>query len=151
MTHNATMDMIARLHSFVQRYAKIMKYLISGGSAAVVNLSVLYIVTERFHVWYLASSFVANIAAFFVSFFLQKFWTFGNASVDRIKKQLFFYFVVALFNLGANTMFMYVFVEYGGLHYIVAQICTSALIAIESFFVYQHLIFHSKITNNSTS
>ncbi len=129
------------LTSFVLKYSKILKYLISGGSAAAVNLSVIYVVTDMFHVWYLLSSVVANVVAFFVSFFLQKFWTFNNASVGLMKKQLMLYFVVAAMNLVINTMLMYLFVEDFHLHYLIAQIATSALIAVESYFVYQHLIF----------
>lgn len=132
------------LTTLINKNAKVLKYLISGGSAAVVNLSVLYISTDILHVWYLASSVLANIIAFFVSFFLQKFWTFNNASVELVKKQLALYLLVAVINLGINTLLMFVFVEYAQLHYLLAQIVTSGLIAIESFFVYQHFIFMPK-------
>ncbi len=128
----------------------ILKYLISGGSAAVVNLSVLYIVTDMLHVWYLLSSVIANVTAFFVSFFLQKFWTFSNATVGMMKKQLVLYIVVAAMNLGINTLFMYLFVEDFHLHYLIAQIATSALIAVESYFVYQHLIFKRTDSRSTT-
>ena len=125
----------------IQRHKKVIKYLISGCSAAVVNLSVLYVLTEFGQIWYIASSGFAFVAAFAVSFTLQKFWTFGDASVHMIKKQLVMYLVAAVINLGVNTMLMYSFVEYLHLHYLIAQIITSGLLAIGSFFVYQHLIF----------
>lgn len=129
------------------KYSKVLKYLISGGSAAVVNLTVLYVSTDIFHVWYIASSVLASIIAFFVSFFLQKFWTFNNASVDLIKKQLALYVLVAIINLVLNTLLMYLFVEFGQLHYLLAQIVTSGLIAVESYFVYQYFIFGTTTKN----
>lgn len=132
---------MATLTSFVLKYSKVLKYLISGGSAAVINLGVLYVFTEYFGVWYLASSGIAFVFAFMVSFTLQKFWTFGDASVQMIKKQLMLYLVAAAFNLAINTVLMYAFVEHLGIHYFFAQIITSGIIAIGSFFVYQHLIF----------
>ena len=137
------MDHISLL---INKNSKVLKYLISGGSAAVVNLSVLYVSTDILHVWYLASSVLANILAFFVSFFLQKFWTFNNASVELVKKQLALYLLVAVINLGINTLLMFMFVEYVELHYLLAQIVTSGLIAIESFFVYQYFIFIPRVT-----
>jgi putative flippase GtrA len=55
--------------------------------------------------------------------------------------QLGIYFFVAVGNLVLNTVLMYLFVEKIGLYYLIAQIVASALIAVESFFVYQRLIF----------
>jgi putative flippase GtrA len=130
-----------QLLSIISRHSKILKYLISGGIAAITNLSILYVFTEYVHVWYLISSGFAFIGSFFVSFGLQKFWTFADASVHMIVKQLMVYFFVALINLGLNTLMMYGFVEYGDIHYILAQIITSAFIAMGSYFVYKHLIF----------
>ena len=125
----------------ITKYSKILKYLISGGSAAIINLGILFVLTNYFAVWYLASSGMAFICAFMVSFSLQKFWTFGDASLHLIKKQLVMYLGAAVLNLGLNTLLMYGLVEHLGLHYIFAQIITSGIIAIGSFFVYQYLIF----------
>lgn len=126
---------------FNHRYARILKFLISGGSAAVVDLGLLYVFTDIFHIWYLLSAVLAFLAAFAVSFSLQKFWTFNDRSLDVIHKQLGMYLVLALFGLGVNTLAMYILVDHAGLHYLAAQILTSAFIAVGNFFAYKHFIF----------
>lgn len=127
---------------FNHRHARILKFLISGGTAAAVDLGLLYLLTDVFHVWYLLSAGLAFIAAFAVSFSLQKFWTFNNHDLELIHRQLTMYLVLALFGLGVNTFSMYGLVDHAGFHYIGAQIITSAFIAVGNFFVYKHLIFN---------
>lgn len=116
---------------------KIIKYLISGCTAAVVNLGLLFVLTHLLHIWYIFSSILAFLVAFFVSFFLQKFWTFSNASTVDIHNQMMIYFIPASINLGINTTLMYLFVDFAHLHYMFAQIIASGLIAFESFFIYR--------------
>lgn len=132
--------------SLLARYGKILRFLISGGSAAVTNLGVLYIATHILGVWYIASSVIAFVLSFFVSFTMQKFWTFGNSSMHLLQGQMIKYFIFMIINLGVNTLMMYFFVEYSGLHYMAAQILTMALLAFVSFFVYQFVIFKSTVS-----
>jgi len=126
--------------------ARVFRYLLSGGIALGTDLALLYLFTNIFGIWYLASAIAAFILAFAVSFLLQKFWTFGDHSREGLHIQLGVYFFVAIVNLALNTLVVYLFVEQGGLHYLVAQIAASALIAVESFFVYQHFIFKTTDT-----
>jgi len=92
------------------------------------------------------SAIMAFILAFGVSFTLMKFWTFSDSSQEDLHMQIVAYLFVAIINLILNTFLVYAFVEWISLYYIFAQIVASALIAIESFFVYQNFIFRKNIT-----
>jgi putative flippase GtrA len=145
---------------FAHRHARILKFLISGGTAAVVDLGVLYLLSDVYTNWYaglieksdavLIAAIIAFVFAFGVSFTLQKFWTFEDSSVDVIHSQLAMYLVLALCGLGVNTLFMYVLLNYTGLHYLAAQIFASAFIAVGNFFVYKHFIFTGAVPAGST-
>lgn len=124
-------------------HTKILRFLISGGISLGTDLVLLYIFTDILGIWYLASAIAAFILAFGVSFTLHKFWTFGDLSREDIHMQAGIYFLVAVVNLALNTLLVYLFVERAGFHYLIAQITASALIAIESFFVYQRYIFRT--------
>jgi len=119
---------------------KIVRYVISGGTAAFVDLSLLYVFTDIFGIWYILSSIVAFLIAFIVSFTLQKFWTFKDNSRENISSQVIIYLVVTSLNLGLNTLGIYAFVHYLTFYYLAAQIIVSLFIAVESYFVY-HLVF----------
>ena len=125
-------------------YRRAVKYIVSGGTAALVNITLLYFFTDTLGIWYLISAVLSFIVAFVVSFCFQKFWTFGDHSIDLMHSQAAVYLIVALVNLGINTALIYGFVEFVGIHYLIAQIMAGLIIACESFFVYKRFIFHSR-------
>ncbi len=134
-----------------ERYFKIIRYLISGGTAAAISIGLLFVFTHYAHIWYLTSSILSYTIAFLVSFTLQKFWTFRNTSLELWRRQISIYFVIFLANVFLNTLIVYCFVEYGGVHYLTSQIIAAGLIAIASFFLYKHLVFKSPSVQESTA
>lgn len=123
------------------KYHQIMKYIISGGTAAVVTIGSIYIFTDIFHIWYLVSGVFAFIAGFIVSFILQKFWTFADHSTDNVHIQAGMYLLVALINLAWNTFLLWLFVDIFHFWYILGQIFAGAIVALSSFFIYKRFIF----------
>lgn len=137
-------DIVKKIYAVIDAknpiLTKIFRYIISGGTAAVVDLSLLYLFTDIFGIWYLFSAVGAFLVAFLVSFNLQKYWTFKDGSKDRIKTQAAGYFLITAINLGLNTLGIFLLVHYGKIHYLPAQFIVSALIAVESYFIY-HFVF----------
>jgi putative flippase GtrA len=80
---------------------------------------------------------IAFLVAFFVSFSLQKFWTFRDKSRDRISKQLLGYLANGLVGLYLNGWLMKLLVEDYALWHLLAQILVSAVIALQNFLVYR--------------
>ncbi len=125
------------------KHLKILKYIISGGTAAFINIFLLYLLIEWIHYPYLRSSVFSFVVSFFVSFILQKFWTFNDNSKDGAKKQLAIYLLVAITNLGVNTLFVYLLVEYIKIWPVWAQIISGASIALYSFFIYKFIFYET--------
>jgi putative flippase GtrA len=121
------------------RVPQTVRYVISGGTGAVVNIGTLFVLTHFLGVWYLLSSAIAFLAAFLVSFTLQRTWTFEHRTVDGLARHTSLYFIVAVANTFLNTAFVFGFVEYLHIWYIVAQVVSGVLIAIVSFFVYKKI------------
>lgn len=134
-----------------------IKYIISGGSAAVIMFGSLYILTEYIGLWYIHSVIIAFLLSFVVSFTMQKFWTFQNKDKKYIHKQLSLYLLVSVFNLIFNGSVVYFLVEWVEIWYMGAQFITSAVLALTSFLIYKFLIFNNKentsdsITQESSS
>jgi putative flippase GtrA len=120
--------------------AKAVRYLISGGSAAVVNLGSFAVMTKVFGVWYLAASIAAFLLSFVVSFVLQRSWTFEVRGTTALVEHTSLYFIAALANLALNTFIVFLLVEYAGSGSLLAQFIAGVIVACESFFVYR-LIF----------
>lgn len=141
MTRNL-MDKVKQLfHAYA---AKLIRFFLSGGSAAITNLLVLYICTAKLHIYYVLSSVISFAVSFVVSFTLQKFWTFRDKTMHTLNRQMLKYLTITLINLGVNTLLIYVFVESFHLHYMFAQVMAMMVIAIWSFFIYHFLIFKNE-------
>lgn len=125
---------------------KAMRYIISGGMATITNVLFLFIFTDLLGFWYVLSAVGSYLISFIVSFIMQKYWTFGDNSSDRIGSQAVLYIIVTTTNLGLNTLGIFLLVHYGHVYYLLAQLMVSLLIAIESFFIYRYL-FRTKTGN----
>lgn len=126
-------------HAFNHRMK--IKYVLAGGTAAAVDVGLLFLLTDLLKIWYITSAIIAFIFAFSVSFTLQKFWTFRDGETSLMHVQIGKYFLTAIINLSINTALMYFFVDYLGIWYILSQIIIGLSIAIGSYFVYKKLIF----------
>lgn len=143
---NWTLNKYKFLNENYASHMKIVRYIISGCTAAFTDLVALYIFTDIFGIWYIISTPLAFVIAFGVSFGMQKYWTFRDHSSGNVGKQGMVYFVVSLTNLFVNTFLVFAFTEWVGFHYMFSQFLAGGLIAISSFFIYQKLIFNqSKI------
>jgi len=117
-----------------------LRYLMSGGTAGVTDLAVLYILHNILGVYYLLSAIIAFILAFCVSFTLHKFWTFKSHE-EETHKQVIMYFGTSLFGLTLNTLLMYIFVDYIHVQVILSQIIVGFMVASCSFFISRNIVF----------
>jgi len=120
---------------------QVTKYIISGGGASLVDLMMLYALTELLGIWYVASATIAFVLAFFTSFLLQKLWTFGSKDFTYIFRQLIDTLGVTLISVAVNVLGVYLLTEKLGMWYILAQVILLTFLALCNFFVYKHLIF----------
>jgi len=123
-------------------FKQLTRYVISGGTSSVVNLVLLYCLTEYLSIWYLFSAMLSYVISFFVSFFLQKFWTFRDSRKDQISKQLVIYAGIAGFGLGVNALSMYFLVETLHIWYMFSQIIIGFILAFCNFLFYKFFVFN---------
>jgi len=127
------------------RHRQIIKYLIAGGTSTSSDILIYSLLVYFAGLWYVASSIISFIIAFWISFGLQKFWTFRDKNTEKMMKQTYLYFFVAITNLGISTLLIYIFVDYIHIHKFLSKIIANAAIATESFFVYRYFIFAKKV------
>ena len=88
----------------------IIRFVFSGGMAACTTLGVLYILVRFFGVWYLVATTIAFLFGFFVSFVLQKFWTFKDMRKKALWWQMPASLCVLLGAISLNIFIMYMLV-----------------------------------------
>ncbi len=122
----------------------IVRYLISGGTSASVNLSLFALFFYIFQINYIISNVIAFCAAFFISLTLQKFWTFKDNSTDRIHIQGVLYLFSSLFGLGVNTLVLYICVDFFGILPIIGVIIAGISTALCTFPISRKFIFNQR-------
>ncbi len=127
----------------------LIRYIISGGTSAAVNLSLFFLLHHIYHVYYITSSVVAFTVAFLISLILQKFWTFRDHSMDRFHHQIGKYLLTSLLGLLINTFVLYVSVEYFKFYALAGQITAGIVTACCTFFLSKHFVFKIREEDNN--
>ncbi|OGG55059.1 hypothetical protein A3D62_00255 [Candidatus Kaiserbacteria bacterium RIFCSPHIGHO2_02_FULL_49_11] len=127
------------------KFFEIVRFLIAGTTATLVNMIVLYALTEFAGVWYLLSLTVAFLIAFLISFTLQKFWTFAEKNKERIGNQAIWFFIVQMGGLLFNMLALYIAVDVFDLWYMGAQFFILLFIAASNFLIFRFVIFNKHV------
>lgn len=131
---------IAKLWNFFWDNKKLMlKYGVVGAVSAVVDFGVLFILTDWFNVYYLASATVSFILSAIVNYTLNRNWTFKSNGQRR--KQVPIFLTIAILGILLNNNIMYVSVEHWHLHYLWAKVIAAAIVTIWNFFGNKYLTF----------
>ncbi len=124
----------------IKQNKKFIKFGISGSTATVVDLSLLFYFRGILGFPLGLSVVLAFVVAFFVSFYLQKLWTFRDGANKKTKRQMVVFLAVALFNMTV-LYFAVPFLESKGVYYLLAQLLSTLILSIGSFVMYNFVIF----------
>ena len=130
-----------------QRYAatlgQVLRFGVSGLAAAGTLVGTLYALTEFAGLWYIHSVLIASVVSFFVSFGLQRLWTFRHSDQGAALPQLAAFVALFLANSAINAGLLYLTVDYLHAPYLIAELGIAILIAIWNFGIMRYLIFRT--------
>lgn len=93
-----------------------MRYFFIGGATTVIDMSLLFVLTHYFGIWYLLSATISYFVGMVIAFYSNKYLTFSN--LDKKHSSQFLKFAgVALIGLAINNLIILICVEYFGLWY----------------------------------
>ncbi|MFQ6025366.1 MAG: GtrA family protein [Nitrosopumilaceae archaeon] len=123
-----------------------VKYYLVGGMGVLVNLGILFALTEFAGLWYLLSSVIAILVSITCNFTLNKIWTFRDSPLTQ--RTLFMYgkFVgVSLFGMGIQLGFIYLFVEAMSIYYLLAALISIFIAGSFNFMINRRWSFGIKL------
>ncbi len=122
-----------------------LKFAIVGSSGVLVNMGVLYLLTEFFHVYYLVSSIVAIEVSILSNFLLNDNWTWHDRKPGHILHRAIKYHVTAgLTAVVVNWLLLLILTEVFHLYYLVSNIIGIGCGMISNFIVNDLWTFRSK-------
>jgi putative flippase GtrA len=143
------------LKELVRRYSFFLRYAVTGLTGGALQTFLLYVWVsllglKDYYLWGLVVGFCITLV---VTFNLQKYWTFGGRPQQhRTHRQLMMYALVALGNLGLNTVLLYwskqlldsLGFNFFHLWYLAAQVAIVFVVALASFAVNYSVTFKAK-------
>ena len=63
---------------YICKFQRPLKFLIVGGVGVGLNMGLLFLLTEKFNVWYMASSAIGILVATAWNYLINNYWTFGR-------------------------------------------------------------------------
>lgn len=120
------------IKQIIKKYNKFIKFCFVGASGVVINLGLLYILTEFASWYYLVSSAFAIEVSIISNFLLNNWWTWKKKKKGFISR--FFKFnLVSLIALVMNMSILFFFTEIIGLWYILSNLIGIAIATIVNF------------------
>jgi putative flippase GtrA len=139
--------MLKKLFSFGVNYIKnnwhqVWRYLIVGFVSAVIDFTILYLLTDKVGFHYLWSATISFIVAASLNYYLNKTWTFKVGGA--LAKQAGIFLLIASNGVLLNNLIMYLLVEHGHLWYIYAKIIAVAFVTTINFLGNKYFTFRVK-------
>jgi len=109
---------------FFQKYfgLRFFKFCLVGASGVIVNMSLLWALTDKFGIFYLYSSAIAIETAILTNFLLNEHWTWRDRNVGSKLKRLITYNGVSLGGLTVNMTVLWLLTTLLGLYYLVSNL-----------------------------
>lgn len=118
---------------------QILKFLVVGGTAFLIDFSIYYILTELVAVHYLIAGIVAFIISLIFNYTMSIKWVFDIKKEQTIKEQSLF-IILSVMGLGINQFMLYVLVEGVVIHHILAKLIATFVVMVFNFVTRKWLI-----------
>ena len=136
-------NMLGRISLFAKHA---FKYYLVGASGVLVNLGILFILTEFVGLWYLLSSTIAIYVSITTNFLLNKTWTFKDTVIKQDGFLMYGKFIgVSLVGMGIQLGFNYMFVEKLSVYYLLAALISIMIASSVNFVLNRRLTFGIKL------
>ncbi len=119
-------------------FGQFLRYLLSGGTAFVLDFG-SYFLLLNVGVWYVTANVVGNILGSFGAFLLHKYLVFEKK--DKTAEHFVRYCIMNLVNAAAQTILLYMLVEYARLDEGDAKFLSWAITTFWNFFLYKFFVY----------
>jgi putative flippase GtrA len=120
---------------------QLFRYFGSSGVAFVVDLSLLYIITEWFGVHYLISNIIASVTAMVSNYLLSVLWVFSRRSINNRTAEFTIFMLTGVAGLGLNQLLLWLFTDIVGIYYMISKFFAAVIGYLSKFFVRRNLLF----------
>jgi len=117
----------------LKKIVEFIKFSFLGFFGVFIGFCVLFTLTNFFGIWYIFSSLAGEIANYFISFYVHKFWTFQDKERERTKRELAWYFLVIVSYFLVNTSLMYLLTDIIRIQYLWSKLILIPILSLPNY------------------
>ena len=122
------------------------KYYLVGASGVLVNLGLLYFLTDVIGVWYMLSQGIAIAVSITTNFILHKFWTYKQEITEAKTLERYIKFIlISLIGMGIQLGLTYSLVESLSMYYLHAAVLSITIASLFNYFANRKWTFGIKL------
>jgi len=131
-------------------FIQIIRYLIAGGVAFMVDFALLYLLTDIFNVYYLTSSRISFSVGLIITYLFSIFWVFDKRRINNRKIEFLIFAIIGIIGFILTDLFMKFFTEnlfqkfeYA---YLFSKILTTMIVFVWNFIAKKIILFTKQRT-----
>ena len=125
-------------------HAQFGRYVVSGGAAMLLDLSLFSLLVKLLHVHYLIANPISFLAANLSNYMISTRWVFSSRAVKNRFIEYGIFILIGLGGLAISQSCLWAGVEVVGLDEVVAKVCTILFTVGWNFTMRKTLLFHKK-------
>ncbi len=122
-------------------WIQLFRYTFVGGVAFLVDFGLLAGFTEIVGLNYLVSAGLSFIAGLTVNYLLSVRWVFASRKLADRRAEFALFTIIGLVGLGFNELFLWIFTDGLGWHYLISKIATTAIVFLWNFLARRIALF----------
>lgn len=126
---------------------QLFRYTFVGGTAFLLDFTALFLLTRYLGIHYLISAGLAFTLGLVTNYVLSVTWVFSIHRLDSRVAEFGVFALIGFVGLAMNEMFMWLFTEKVGLHYLVSKIASTFFVYLWNFFARRFLLFQKRCTH----
>jgi putative flippase GtrA len=123
---------------------QMFRYAIVGGAAFALDISLLYVLTEFLHVYYIASATAAFVAGLLFNYALSVYWVFSERALANKYAEFLVFALIGVIGLLLNDGLIWSLTELGHIHYLASKVIAAIVIFFWNFFARRQVLFVSR-------
>lgn len=130
-------------------WIQLFRYGIVGGTALAVDWGTLAFLTEICGINYLISGGIAFILGLTVNYLLSIRWVFDVRNVEQPVLELLIFAVIGVIGLGINELILWLFTEKVGIYYMQSKMISAGIVFFWNF-IARKLILFRRVNHEET-
>ena len=118
-----------------------------GSFAFVLELGLMYLLTECAHVYYLWSSVFSSLCAGGINYLLSTIWVFNQSKVKNKPLEFILFTAIGALGLLLNVFFLWILTDCMGIYYMFSKVIAMILVFTLIFFIRKYVLFTTKKTS----